>query len=139
MEYIQKIKQENQLDQIELRSKLADLKLNLIDGHVHSLKIDTLIDTDSDIIDIKPHVDKNKKTLLLRFRHSKTNTQLLLTDVSPYVLMYFDESFEFKGASFSTKTSSGNFAIQTQSKIILLVKLPLSFDLNSIIKLDYEN
>ena len=122
-----------------LKSKeLINVKLNLIDNQVNFLQVVNTVDINSDVIDVKPLVSESDEALILKFNHSKTNTHLLLTGVSPYVLIYFDESLDFKGASFSKNSGHGNFAIQTQHKTILLVKLPLDLDLNNILKLSYE-
>ena len=123
----------------ESYTELLNVKLHLTDDYIQYVYIDSIVDLDSDFIDVKSLTKGDKKALLFRFSHSKINTQLILTDVTPYVLIYFDEFLEFKGASYSIKSGEGNFVIQTQYKTILLVKLPLDFELNTIIKLDYEH
>ena len=105
----------------------------------YKVKVNSILDLESDLIEVKPFIKSNKKALLFRFSHSKINTQLILTDVTPYVLIFFDEELEFVGATFSIKSGEGNFVIQTQYKTILMVKLPMDFELNEIDFMRYEN
>jgi hypothetical protein len=106
---------------------------------MHYIYIDSIVDSDSDFVDVKSLTKGDTKALLFRCIHSKINTQLILTDVTSYVLIYFDKSLKFKGASYSVKSVEASFAIQTQYKTILFIKLPLNFDLNAIINLDNEH
>jgi hypothetical protein len=111
------------------------VKLHLTGDRMHYIYIDSIVDSDSDFVDVKSLTKGDKKALLIRSSHPKINTQLILTDVTSYVLIYFDKSLKFKGASYSVKNVDGSFAIQTQYKTILLVKLPLYFELKTIIKI----
>ena len=113
------------------------MKLILKDKTHYKVNANSIIDSDSDLIDVKPLTKGDNKILLFRFSHSKINTQLILTDVTPYVLIFFDEKLEFVGATFSKKSREGNFVIQTQYKTILIVKLPIDFELNNIDNLSY--
>lgn len=117
--------------------ELLNVKLHLIDDYIQYQYIDSIVDLNSDFVDVKSYLKGNKKALLLRLSHSKINTQLILTDVTPYVLLYFDEFLAFKGASYSIKNGENSFVIQTQYKTILLVQNPLNFELNTVIKLSY--
>ena len=120
-------------------TELLNVKLHFKNDYILYVYIDSIVDLDLDFIDVKSHTKGDKKALLFRLSHSKVNTQLNLADVTPYVLIYFDELLEFKGASYSIKSGEGNFTIQTQYKTILLLKLPIDFELNTIKRIDYDN
>ena len=119
-------------------TEMQYVRLRLTDGHFKYVYIDLNIELNSGFIDVKSLIKADGKALLLRFSIDKMNTQLVLTDVSPYVLLYFDEFLQFTGASYSNNSGGDSFVIQTQYKTILLIKLPLYFDLNEIIQLEYN-
>jgi hypothetical protein len=100
--------------------------------------INSIIKIDSSFVDMGNHLHEDDLGLLIHLEHYQTITILNLTDVTSYVLLFFDGDLIFKGASYSLK-SGGSFTLQTQYKNILLVKLPLDFELNTIIKLEDEH
>ena len=115
--------------------ELLIVKLHLTNNRVNYQYLDSIAELNLDFIDIKCFTEGKKKALLFKLSHSKMNTQLILTGVTPYVLLYFDEFKVFKGASYSIK-NAGSFVIQTQYKTILFVRLPVDFEINSIINLE---
>jgi hypothetical protein len=115
------------------------VKLYLRDHQIQHLPIDTCLDLHADFIEVRSFIQPDQNILLFKCTHSKSNTQLVLTGVTPYAILYFDEFLAFKGASFSTANVEGNFVIQTQYKTMLLVKLPLDIELHKVIKLDFEH
>lgn len=100
--------------------------------------INCIIKLDSSFVDIANHLNKDELGVLIQFEHNQTITILNLTDVTPYALLFFDDELLFKGASYSTKSDTGNFTIQTQYKNILFVRIPHNLNLNKIINLSYE-
>jgi hypothetical protein len=82
--------------------------------------------------------------LFLEINHHQVNTLLELSKVSPFVLLYFDETLNFIGASYSLNGFESPFGISTQAKKILLFTLSYfvpvgrSFSLNfNFIAMEY--
>jgi hypothetical protein len=123
----------------ESYTPLLQVKLYLTDHQIQYLPIDTRLDLQSDFIEVRSFIQPDQNAYLFTCTHSKINTQVVLTGVTPYAILYFDEFLEFKGASLSTASVEGNFVIQTQYKTMLLLKLPLEVDLHKVIKLDYDH
>lgn len=73
--------------------------------------------------------------LYLELSHSKLNTLLELTRVSPIVILSFDDSLKFSSATFSLNSSDSPYCITTQSKRFLLLPYPIAFDLDKVLSL----
>ena len=100
--------------------------------------INSIIKLDSSFVDMANHLNKDELGALIQFKHNQPITILNLTDVTPYVLLFFDDELCFKGASFSNKSGTGSYTIQTQYKNILFVRMPHNLKLNQIISLRHE-
>jgi hypothetical protein len=113
--------------------------INLKEGEIISsqkITINSIITLDSSFVDMTKYLNEDELGVLIQLDHQRPATLLNLTDVTPYVLLYFNEKLEFKGASYSIKSGSGSFTIQTQFKNILFVRLPHDLKLNQIINLN---
>ena len=97
-----------------------------------------LIETELAFLDVKSLLNFKQKVVLLKIRHSKTNTILDLTNTTPYALLFFNENLEFCGASYSLKKEGASYMLQTEYKTILFVKHPNRLELTNINKLSYE-
>ena len=75
--------------------------------------------------------------VLIQFEHKQSTTILNVTDVSPYALLFFDDELSFKGATYSIKSGTGSFIIQTQYKNILFLRVPHNLKLSTIINLKF--
>lgn len=95
------------------------------------LPIQDIITLDSSFVDVDNYLDKGDVSTLFQFTHQQ-NSLLNVTEVSPYILLYFDESRELKGATLSIKSGSGNRTIITQYKYVLFVRMPHDLSLNDI-------
>jgi hypothetical protein len=73
--------------------------------------------------------------LYLELSHSKLNTLLELTRVSPIVILSFDDSFKFSSATFSLNPSDSTYCVTTQSKRFLLLPYPIAFHLEQVLSL----
>ncbi|MEH6514133.1 MAG: hypothetical protein V7734_13650 [Maribacter arcticus] len=114
--------------------------INLKEGEINysqEVLINFIIKLDSSFVDIANYVNENELGVLIQFEHHQTITILNLTDVSPYVLLFFDDELYCKGASYSIKSGTGSFIIQTQYKNILLVRIPHNLKLSKIINLNF--
>ena len=97
-----------------------------------------LIETELAFLDVKSLLNFKQKVVLLKIRHSKTNTILDLTNATPYALLFFNENLEFCGASYSLNKEGASYILQTEYKTILFVKHPNRLELTNINKLCYE-
>ena len=100
--------------------------------------INAIIKLDSSFVDMANYVKEDELGVLIQFEHQQAIITLNLTEVFPYVLLFFDSDLKFKGASYSLKSGIGSFTRQTEYKNILFVRLPHSLKLNNIINLSYE-
>ena len=73
--------------------------------------------------------------LFLEINHQQLLTFLELSEVSPFVLLYFDEELQFTGASYSINSGNGSFGIKTQFKRILFLIHPINFKLEEVLLL----
>ncbi len=83
----------------------------------------------SSFVDVANYLDKESASTFIQFPHSR-NSLLNVTEVSPYVLLFFDENREYKGASLSIKSGTGDRTIITQYKYVLFVRMPHGLKLN---------
>ncbi|SDR90694.1 hypothetical protein SAMN04515667_0960 [Formosa sp. Hel1_31_208] len=100
------------------------------------IPINSLIKIDSPFIDVANHLNKDDFSALIEFEHHQTTTILNLTNISPYVLLFFDDDLCFQGASYSIKSGSGVSTLQTAYKHILFIRMPHQLDLKNIINLN---
>lgn len=117
---------------VSINSKEGDIKSS------QNVSINASITLDVAFVDISRYLNDNELGLLLQLQHQQLITTLHLTDVTPYVLLYFDAALNYKGASYSIKSGTGSFTIQTPYKTILFVRLPHDLKLNTITNLSYE-
>lgn len=73
--------------------------------------------------------------LYLELNHSKLNTLLELTRVSPIVILSFDDLLKFSSATFSLNSTDSLYCITTQSKRFLLLPYPITFNLGQVFSL----
>ena len=113
--------------------------INLKEDEIYSSKkisIKPIIRINSSFVDITNYIKEDELNLLILLEHQQPITKLNLTDVTPYVILFFDDELNFKGASHSIKSGDGNFTIQTQYKTILLMRIPHNIKLKNIISLN---
>ena len=97
-----------------------------------ALPIDVVMHTDASFANISHYFEHDTRGALFHFTHQQTNTLLHLSGVSPYTLLFFDGNLNFTGATQCIQNGNGDFAIQTQSKHVLLIRLPHKLPLNHI-------
>jgi hypothetical protein len=120
---------------------MKTLALNLKAGKTTvatTLPITKIITLDKAFVDLSVHLENETTGALFRFTHQH-NSHLNLTNVSPYVLLFFNDTLDFVGATHSIKNGTGEFTVKTPYKHILLVKMPHSLTLKSIISLSITN
>ena len=70
--------------------------------------------------------------LYLEIEHCLINTVLDLSKVSPYLLLYFDDDLQFRGAVYSLDVSNSSFCVSTIYKKILFMHYPIDFQLEDV-------
>jgi len=116
--------------------------INSKEGNIISSQkifVNSIIKLDSSFVDMANHFNKEELGVLIQLEHNQTVAILNLTGVTPYVLLFFDDELYFKGASYSIKSGTGSFTIQTQYKNILFVRILHNLELNKIINLCLED
>jgi hypothetical protein len=88
-------------------------------------------------VKIKPLHSFKSTHYFLSISHDQLNTFIDLTGFEPSVILYFDANLNFEGASYYSVSSSGFYCIQTQSKHIVLCKLPHDLPINSILNISF--
>lgn len=107
-----------------------------------SLQIEGVVKKTKDTLLKVKELQEGDTSLFLEIEHQQLNTILELTNVYPYVLLYFDVKdgiILFKGAAFNLNSSDKPFAISTQYKKILLLHYPISFRLEEVSSLVLES
>ena len=115
--------------------------INLQEGDIKSAQetpINAIITIDKSFIDMTDYIDDDTLGVLLQLQHHQPITTLHLTDVTPYVLLCFDEALHYQGAAYSLKSGTGPFMIHTPYKTLLFVKHPHNLKLNTITKLSHD-
>ena len=104
----------------------------LYEETIHELPIKSFFNIKSSFINLNDIIREDEESILIRIDHSDITTTINLTNISPYVVLCFDETLNFKGASYSIKRNSGAYAIQTQYKTLLFIKHPNNIKFNEL-------
>lgn len=86
-------------------------------------------------IKIKPLSNLNNNSFLISISHCQLNTFIDLTGFEACVILYFNDDQIFEGASYYNDSSESYYCIQTQSKNIVIAKLPIELPLNSLLNI----
>ena len=99
------------------------------------ITIETTVKSTTDTF-IKVHEFQEAETpLLLYIQHPKINSLLELSNVAPFVLLYFDDTNTFSGASYSLNGFKNQFGISIQAKKLLALPFPITFKLEEVVSL----
>ena|SRR5690554_385496 len=113
---------------------MKTLVFNLKEGNAISsttLSIQNVHRLDSFFVDVANYIDNEGGNILIEFNHPR-NSLLNVTEVSPYILLFFDKNRELKEVSLSIKSGTGHYTIITQYKYVLFVRMPHDLELNQI-------
>jgi len=99
-----------------------------------AILVNDIITLNASFVDMANYLNKDTVGALIHFNCLQI-VRLNLTKASPYVLLFFDDTLHFKGATHSIASSTGSFGINTDYKHILFVKIPHDLKLNTIIRL----
>ncbi len=101
-----------------------------------SLSFETIpVDVKQNYFKTKPLQNYSSTHFFLSIVHNQLNTFIDLTAFEPCVILFFDDNLIFEGASYYSISSTSFYCIQTQSKNILIVKLPIELPLNSLLNI----
>lgn len=101
------------------------------------IQFEASVKTTSDTF-VKVHkLQDGIEPLFLEINHQQLLTFLDLSEVSPFILLYFDEELQFTGASYSINKGSGSFGIKTQVKRVLFLNYPINFKLEEVLNLQH--
>ena len=99
------------------------------------IEIEVMVKSTSDTF-LKVHeLQEGIAPLFLEINHQQVNTLLELSKVSPFVLLYFDETLNFIGASYSLNGFKNQFGISIQAKKLLVLSFPIVFKLEEVVSL----
>jgi hypothetical protein len=103
------------------------------------ITIEASVKTTTDTF-IKVHEFQEAGTpLLLNIQHTQINSLLELSNVAPFVLLYFNETNVFSGASYSLNGFKNPFGISVQAKKLLVLPFPIAFKLEDVVSLNLNS
>lgn len=86
-------------------------------------------------VKIKPLINFSTNSFFICISHDQLNTIIDLTGFEPCVILYFSNDQIFEGASYYKDSSNSSYGIQTQSKNIVIIKLPTELPINSLLNI----
>jgi hypothetical protein len=129
--------QKFELDAIENENNYKptlSLTLGLYDKF-QKVYVNSIVTLDAPFINMNNYIKNNEAGVFIQIENKTGTTNLNLSNISPFVLLFFDEEHFFKGTSYCIKSGTGTYSIQTQYKNILVLRMPLEFDLNEVIRI----
>lgn len=86
-------------------------------------------------IKVKDYFEEGTDCLFLRIEHNELYTMLDLTNVTPYTILYYHESFIFEAAAFNNNEKGDTpFIISTQYKLVMFIPSFINFSVNDLPK-----
>jgi hypothetical protein len=114
----------------------ADLEIETIKlytkNEYQEILVNVSVTTGLSFIDVNNYNCNNENVILMRINNTARISTINLTNISPYAILSFDENLEFKGVSFSIKSSKGDYSISTPYKTLLFLRLPHLLELDQI-------
>lgn len=92
----------------------------------------TEVTVTSTFIDVPPIVLEHKFPILLHFTHGALVSTLHLSQLRDALLLHLDENLQFQSATYAYHQPQGDFDVQSQSPYVLIIPLPIPFDLQQI-------
>lgn len=92
----------------------------------------TEVTVTSTFIDVPPIVLEHKFPILLHFTHGALVSTLHLSQLRDSLLLHLDENLQFQSATYAYHHPQGDFDVQSQSPYVLIIPLPIPFDLQHI-------
>ena len=92
----------------------------------------TEVTVTSTFIDVPPIVLEHKFPILLHFTHGALVSTLHLSQLRDALLLHLDENLQFLSATYAYHQPQGDFDVQSQCPYVLIIPLPIPFDLQHI-------
>lgn len=92
----------------------------------------TEVTVTSTFIDVPPIVLEHKFPILLHFTHGALVSTLHLSQLRDSLLLHLDENLQFQSATYAYHQPQGDFDVQSQCPYVLIIPLPIPFDLQHI-------
>jgi len=112
---------------LNFKNKVNNYKINFSAVNV--------IEIESSFINLKDYLKEGSEPTLIELKNQNVS-HLNLSNVTPYVLIYFDDSKTFIGATHSVNTAQGDFSINCYNKYVLLMKIPYNINLSELHSLE---
>ena len=108
---------------------------NKVNNYKTNFNAVNVIEFETSFINLKDYLKEDSEPTLIELK-TQNVSHLNLSNVSPYVLIYFDDSKTFIGATHSVNTYQGDFSINCYNKYVLLMKIPYSINLSELHSLE---
>ena len=82
--------------------------------------------------DVPPIVAEHNFPILLHFQHGALVSTLHLSQLPDALLLHLDENLHFQSATYAYHQPKGDFDVQSQCPFVLIIPLPIPFDLKDI-------
>lgn len=118
---------------------MATVSINFKKGknkYTQDALVDSIIQFNSSFVDISKYITGKENGVLISIRHAQTTSILNLTNTSPYLLLFFNENLKYMSTTYSIKSATGSFTVQTQYKKILILRASNNLKLKYIISLN---
>jgi hypothetical protein len=92
----------------------------------------TEVTVTSTFIDVPPIILEHKFPILLHFNHGALVSTLHLSQLRDALLLHLDQDLQFQSATYAYHRPQGDFDVQSQCPYVLIIPLPIPFDLQHI-------
>ena len=92
----------------------------------------TEVTVTSTFIDVPPVVLEHKFPILLHFNHGALVSTLHLSQLRDALLLHLDQNLQFQSTTYAYHQPQGDFDVQSQCPYVLIIPLPIPFDLQHI-------
>ena len=92
----------------------------------------TEVTVTSTFIDVPLVVLEHKFPILLHFTHGALVSTLHLSQLRDALLLHLDQDLQLQSATYAYHQPQGDFDVQSQCTYVLIIPLPIPFDLQHI-------
>jgi hypothetical protein len=92
----------------------------------------TEVPVTSTFLDVPPIVSEHNFPILLHFQHGALVSTLHLSQLPDALLLHLDKNLQFQSATYAYNQPKGDFDVQSQCPYVLIIPLPIPFDLKEI-------
>jgi hypothetical protein len=92
----------------------------------------TEVSVTSTFVNVPPIVSEHHFPILLHFTHGALVSTLHLSQLRDALLLHLDGHLQFQSATYAYHQPQGDFDVQSQCPYVLILPLPIPFDLKDI-------